>query len=111
MNKPKTETELKREILDYLEAGNILAWRNQSGTIHIGNRWIHFGKEGSPDIVGCWPTGRFFCIEAKKPGEKPSDVQKEFHDRIRSNNGLIYILNSIDRLEIIIQSNRRNKLI
>lgn len=42
-------------------------------------------RAGIPDIISCSPAGKFWAIEVKKPGEKPTKLQlyniKEFAHR------------------------------
>ena len=40
------------------------------------------------DTVGSTLTGRFFAIEVKKRGNKPTPEQLEFLDRVRQANGI-----------------------
>lgn len=35
-----------------------------------------YGKNGVPDILGCLPDGRMLALEVKRPGEKPTPLQK-----------------------------------
>lgn len=56
--------------------GSILkALRTQGGwwlNVHGGNPYM---PRGLPDIIGCF-RGRFFAFEVKRPGEKPTPLQK-----------------------------------
>jgi hypothetical protein len=39
---------------------------------------LPFGEKGIADIIACSPEGRFWAIEVKKPGGKPSSDQISF---------------------------------
>ena len=50
--------------------------RQQSGVFHEGLRTIRVGAPGKLDIVGALKDGaRYIELEAKRPGEKPTEQQ------------------------------------
>lgn len=81
------EKHVKKAILDYLQLKGVWAWNNPSGgafipfekktpdVFHVeqsakpGGHFLKFGKEGSPDIVGVLPGGKFLGVEAKASKE------------------------------------------
>jgi len=69
---PKPETRLVGKMMDRLEAEGGW-WMKVHGSI--------FQIAGVPDIVGCW-KGRFIAIEAKMPGNIPSQIQAEVMKRL-----------------------------
>ncbi len=85
------ERDILSSILAYLEYRRIFAWRNNTGAVHRGGRWIQFGHLGSSDILGMLPDGRFLAIEVKRKGAKPTPAQEEFALTVRRNKG-VYIL-------------------
>lgn len=56
-----------------------------------------FGSSGVPDIVGCY-RGRFFGIECKAKGNKPTELQKMNLNKIESTGGIALVIdeNNID---------------
>jgi hypothetical protein len=46
------------------------------GTV-ILKRHVSLGVMGHPDLYGCLPGGQHFEIEVKRPGNSPSDLQKQ----------------------------------
>jgi hypothetical protein len=46
--------------------------------------------------IACSPEGRFWAIEVKKPGGKPSSDQISFLNLVRANNGIGIVAHSID---------------
>ena len=95
----KSETEILREILDYLKLRNIPANRNQAGRVKIGSRWINLGKSGWSDIICCLPPhGIFLGIEVKKPGEELSGKQEKVKYDIEQANGIVIRVTSVEEL-------------
>jgi hypothetical protein len=56
-----------------------------------------FGKQ-TVDYLGC-AYGRFFAIEAKRPGGKPSERQAGVIEDIDEAQGVTFLINSDDTLE------------
>jgi hypothetical protein len=48
----------------------------------------HKKKTGVSDIIGQLKDGRFFCIEVKKPKEKPTKEQLYFLQLVRESGGV-----------------------
>lgn len=96
---PRKESEIQREILRYLQARGIFAWKAGTGaaraTYKGQERFIPFGKAGCPDILGVLPTGRFLAIEVKRPGYPPTNQQVAFLKNILLNGGLALIAHSV----------------
>lgn len=81
------ESEIQKQILDYLESKDIFCWRNNVGRKHN----LQFGKKGSGDITGLLKNGKRLEIEVKDEKGKQSEEQKNFQQMIKNNKGL-YIL-------------------
>jgi len=102
---PITEADIQKNVLEYLTAMGIKAWRNNSGR----RGRVSYGHKGSGDIIGCLPNGRFLSIEIKKPGGSESKDQINFKEEIKKNNGLAIVVKSVKevdekiRLELIRQ--------
>jgi hypothetical protein len=62
------EGRVKAACLRYLSRRHIRAWNNPTRAVRIADRWVHFGKKGSADIIGLLPRGRFMAVEVKAPG-------------------------------------------
>lgn len=93
------ETDLIRECLQWLAAHHIFAWRNNSGTLWVGERPVSYGYPGSGDILAVLPTGRFLSVECKSLTGMQSDNQKHFQDKIESHNGVYLLVRSVAELE------------
>lgn len=83
------EGRIKAVCLRYLSKRGITAWNNPSGAVEVRRgRWLHFGKKGSADILGCLPGGRFLAVEVKAPDGRLSGAQKKFLAEIGALGGL-----------------------
>ena len=62
-----------------------------------------FGSSGVPDIVGCF-KGRFFGIECKANGNKPTELQRLNLARIELNGGVALVIDetNVDKVETLI---------
>lgn len=83
------EGSIKAGCIHFLRQMGFYVWNNPTGAVQLApNRWLHFGKKGSSDIIGILPGGRFFAVEVKAPGGRLSPEQKQFLDDISRLGGL-----------------------
>ena len=63
-----------------------------------GGRWVNAGLgEGTPDLVAILaPSGRWFCLEVKQPGEYADQVQRHVHDVWRRAGAFVCVVRSVD---------------
>lgn len=103
-----TEQDRLGQIVDYLryeQARGRVAWFariNGGGMLDRTGRFLRFywlylsGKQpagkGKADIEGQLPDGRYFALEVKRPGEKPTQEQVAFLTTVRRNNGLAAVI-------------------
>tara|TARA_R110000824_G_scaffold706_5_gene4385 strand:+ start:3130 stop:3444 length:315 start_codon:yes stop_codon:yes gene_type:complete len=59
-----------------------------------------YGKSGVPDIVGCY-EGRFFGIECKAGGNKPTPLQEKNLSDIKSNRGISLVINETNVADVL----------
>lgn len=91
------ESEVQRSILEYLGLRRYFCWRNNTGGFRDArDHFYQFGKVGSGDILGLTHEGKFFSIEVKARGKKPTDHQLEFMRRVNASNGLAFVAYSVD---------------
>lgn len=50
-----------------------------------------FGKHGIPDFI-CCVAGRFFTVETKAPGKKPTELQEDQMNEIRKAGGKAFVV-------------------
>lgn len=96
--KKLTEAETNGQMVAYLEAHGCFVWRNNTGLLRAGKRFVRFGKNGSGDIIGMTATGRFVSVENKSNGEPISAAQAEFANTVKAKGGLAVFVTSLDDL-------------
>lgn len=99
--KPVSEAAFKKAVCDYLAVlesqGRLFYWRQQSGGIKVGARWISMGRKGLPDLVVLLECGEMIGVELKKVGGKPEASQLEVQEMWRKLGHKYFILtHSID---------------
>lgn len=62
--------------------------RRQSGVFQQDERYIRIGQKGHLDISGMLKGGKYFEIEAKRPGEKPDERQLQRIEHVRKGGGI-----------------------
>lgn len=99
MNTGAEESAVLKGCLEYLRLRGIYCWRNNTGAVKNGNRFIRFGFPGSSDILGILPDGRFLAVECKRgKGGVVSELQKEFLHNIEENGGVAVVATSVEIL-------------
>jgi len=94
------EGKIKTDCLRYLEKRGFFVWNNPTGTVRIApDRWIHFGRKGSSDIIGVMPDGRFLAVEVKAAHGRLSSEQSEFLEKVRGLGGVAVLARSFYELE------------
>jgi hypothetical protein len=99
------ESEVQKQILEYLQIKNVFHYRNNSGgmvTQYKGKQsFMRFGAVGSPDIV-CVIDGIYTGIEVKGTGGKQSENQKAFQESLEQAGGRYILVSSLgDIIKII----------
>jgi hypothetical protein len=98
MRKP-TETALVNACLQLLHAHGIEAWRQNTGAVKVGTRFVRFGRPGAADITGILDGGRRLEIECKVGRNKLSEAQEEFRDMIEARGGVYLCVREVEELE------------
>lgn len=97
--KGQDESEVLQACLAYLQFKGIYCWRNNTGAVKIGRRFIRYGFKGSADILGICPDGRFLAVECKREkGGVISEYQKDFLQNITTRGGVAIVCNSLEVL-------------
>lgn len=89
---------MKKNTLEKDIQKKILSWLNkQPATIAVK---YHSGmySAGVSDILGC-KDGKFFALEVKRPGEKPTDLQEIFLKRVCGCLGVGIAVDSLDKVK------------
>lgn len=101
----RLEAEIQRDIVAYLQLMNCIAYRNNSGAIKVGKRFIRFGDPGAPDIVAIMPPrGRYVGFEVKRDKTKLTTEQKYYQTRVRELGGIYERVTSVDDVKKILES-------
>lgn len=102
------ESAVLHACIQWLWANRCFIWRNNTGAYkkHYqrkdgsqSDHWIRYGLNGSADILGMTPNGRFLAVETKAAGNDLSPAQARFRDQVIAHNGLYILARSIDDLE------------
>ncbi len=116
------ESELQSQILEYLAhemARGRVGWfcRVNGGAVKAGADFIRFYElhipghsgrsKGKADIEGCLGNGsaypgRFFALEVKRPGGKPTREQLEFLDATRAVGGIAAVVRSFEDVRSVL---------
>ena len=73
---------------------SISRWLKSEKIWHFKVHGSAFQRAGIPDIVGCC-RGRFFGLEAKRPGEKPSKIQQYEMKRLDNSGAFTAVVCSV----------------
>jgi len=97
------EKDIQNAIMDWLKLKGWYALRINSGAQFKENSkgkkyMIRLAPPGTPDIIACTPKGRFIGIEVKRPGNKPTKLQRETLQRITDCGGVGMWVRSLEEL-------------
>ena len=73
----RSESEISKEIQDYLKLMGFIYWRNQSGQLRVKGGYMHFGINGLADYTVMLPSCHLY-IEVKTLTGKQRDAQEAF---------------------------------
>lgn len=97
------ESDIQKQILEYLKAKGYLVWRNYVGPVLQGNkRFTKNPMAGLPDILGICRNrpGVLFGIEVKTEEGVLSEKQKNWILDLKSHGALVFVA---DNIEIVIK--------
>jgi hypothetical protein len=91
-----SEKQIENQILDWLEARKIFAWKAEkmSGRPGFKSRNRHH-KNGIPDILGVLPNGQFIAIEVKTATGRLSEDQAKFIQELTRRNVICIVARSL----------------
>ena len=72
----------------------------------VAVKFVSPGFAGMPDRLVLLPGGRMAFVEVKRPGEKPRPLQKARHRMLRKLGFKVYVLDSVEEIERIIDEIR-----
>jgi hypothetical protein len=95
---PAPEAEVLRQCLRLLELRGIPHWRNNTGGVRRGKRYVAFGTPGAPDVMGILAGGRLLCLECKGTTGRLSAAQKAWLKRAEAAGALVVVARSVEDL-------------
>lgn len=79
---------------------DLVLFRNQAGYAVVDGRPQRYGLvNGASDLVGVGPGGRFFALEVKAPGKKPTADQIRFLELVKKFGGYSGWCDSVESAE------------
>lgn len=99
-----SEAQVLKSVLAYLRRHPNVASveRSQSGVFRDGDRHIRVGFVGKLDVSGFLKGGRYFEIEVKRPGGKPTEAQSARIEKIKSGGGISGCVTSVEETAALI---------
>lgn len=98
-----TEKEILKSCLALLSARGVFAWRVNVGATALEfdgkKRLVRYGKPGQSDIAGILPSGRFICIETKRPRNRPTPLQIAWMREVIQHKGVAFWVTSAKMLD------------
>lgn len=89
------EKEIVDSIKGYLQKiENLFFWKEHGG---------QFGTAGIPDLIVCY-KGKFIGLEVKRPGGKPTLLQRITLKRIEKAKGIAKVVTSVEDVKSIIEN-------
>lgn len=109
---PSSHTSLVGAVVAYLNARGGYAWKNQTGVLPVGGRYVHAGRRGLPDVIGVWPEdwdwgpephvgriGRLIAVECKTGRGRLTADQRCVHAELEKRGALVLTIRNISDLE------------
>ena len=94
----QSESEIQKQILEWLEIRHIFHYRQNSGMHKIGKRYIRYGTPGAPDIIAVI-KGQYVGIEVKDAKNCQSQDQVLFALNLESSGGKYILVRSVEDVE------------
>lgn len=91
------ESELQEDVNSFLKKTGYFWWRQNSGTMFIDGRWVHFAsKNGLPDCTVFYKnSSMFFGLELKLPKGNFTKHQKETLPEMENKKVLYFVCQSV----------------
>lgn len=100
------ESQVVRDVINYLFMRGWLAWRNNTGGGRFQNkgsdvvRYVQFSTPGAADVFAL-RNGRFLAVEAKTETGKQSEDQQMWQQSIEANGGVYVLVRPSNYMEAI----------
>ena len=96
------EAKVKHSVKKELEQRGF--WKAGTAMPLVVNGWYYMpvsngmGSNGIPDFICCW-LGKFFSIETKAKGKKPTENQLMRHREIKEAGGTVLVIDDVSNLK------------
>ena len=87
------EKQIESNVCNYARTKGMMAFKFTSPA-----------RAAVPDRLFITPTGKFFFIEFKRTGAKPTPSQEREHTRLRNQNALVYVVDNVPDGKTIIDA-------
>ena len=96
----QSERQVKDACQDVMEAHPFVAlwWRQNTGAMRLGPRFIKFSFKGASDLMGQAINGRFMAVEAKATGKEANDDQAAFLTNVAAHKGYAICVDDAGKL-------------
>lgn len=105
MERVKPEKLVEQQILIWLRSKKVFAWKNVTGGFYdskikrFRKQVSPFAINGSSDILGILPNGRFLAIECKSRYGKATPDQLMFIERINFSGGCAFVAKTLEDVQ------------
>ncbi len=86
---------IKKDIADFCELAGCVVFRMNAGKVRQN---VAMSPKGTPDLLVITRTGWVVWIEVKKPGEKPTAVQLEMHEKLQARGQTVVVACGLEDL-------------
>lgn len=101
---PPLEREIQQQVIDYLLLRRFRVLRQNTGALRIGRRLVRFGQPGSADLLVILPAlpdlprAGLAAVEIKRPGNRPTVLQRAWLDDMTSEGVCCWVVSSVDEV-------------
>jgi hypothetical protein len=96
--KTETETQISKRICDYVKGLGHRIYRMNAGRVKVKGGWFNLNEPGTPDLL-IIAYGIPCFVEVKKQGEKPTETQQAYHEKLRDEKIYIFSCDSFRAFE------------
>lgn len=101
------ESDIQRQILDYLAKRHVWHRRFNSGVARIGGRYVRFGTPGLPDILAR-PRKTLVWIEVKQPGKYLTPEQRQWKEESEKFGDIFITARSVEDVMALFEPRRND---
>lgn len=92
----RREQDIQKAVLHYLAAMWVAAWRQNTGAVFTGSRFVRFRVPGISDIIGILPDGKFLAVKVKAEKGQFTQRQNILIGEVMKNTGVVITAQSVN---------------